>query len=87
MFKLLFFYDVLYFPGQKSPPNLDKECWNSCGGKGGNCDSFCGKDAACCRLGWKNDPPECVSGCDGHHCCALKEHRIGERRRIIVRKI
>ena len=51
-------------------PNLGKDCWEGCG-KGGNCDSFCGPKAACCRKGF-DDPPECMGGCDEFHCCTRK---------------
>ena len=49
--------------------NLGQQCWTKCAGRGGYCPQFCGSSAACCRLGWADDPPECAGGCQWKHCC------------------
>jgi len=51
--------------------NLGEECWSAGCHKGGHCNPVCGPKAACCRKGY-NDPPECLYGCDGFHCCSKK---------------
>lgn len=52
--------------------NAGRDCWGSCGHKGGYCPSFCGVGNACCRRGWSRDPQEC-RGINtfrtGHHEC------------------
>ena len=39
-----------------------KGCWGTCGN--GHCDSFCGKDAKCCRFNWGRGSHS--NGCKGH---------------------
>jgi len=47
-------------PGSNPVLNRGKDCWGSCGGKGGLC-SWCGQGHACCRKGWTSDPKPCKS--------------------------
>ena len=74
------FEKVSYF-SDVDIPNLGKECWSAACGKGGNCDSFCGPKAACCKKGF-NDPPECVTGCKDMHCCTRKKVEQSEIKSI-----
>ena len=48
------------------------DCWNYCGGKGGECPNCKGGlGQSCCRKGWDDGKACCNgnSGCNGYHCC------------------
>jgi hypothetical protein len=52
---------------------LKPRCWGPCGGKAGLC-AWCGQGNACCRKGFRKDPPICrkagvkFGSWGGHQC-------------------
>ena len=53
-------------------------CWKKCNvGRGGPCDSMCGKDGICCRINWE------ANGCDGTMGIEGKGHVCVEKKRDI----
>jgi len=47
----------------------DKDCWGSCGYKGGACPSFCKPDGYCCRQGFDDCPTEAANASPHYHTC------------------
>ena len=60
--------------------NERKNCWNSCGRRGGGCPQFCGADGACCRHNEERGRPECRGhGPAGwHSCIERKDGKAGQ---------
>uniref|UniRef100_A0A7M5V0F7 Peptidase S1 domain-containing protein n=1 Tax=Clytia hemisphaerica TaxID=252671 RepID=A0A7M5V0F7_9CNID len=57
--------------------NIGRDCWESCGGKGGQCHAFCGVNGRCCRKGWFD--PGCqgmAAACNGYHCCTTQRQEV-----------
>lgn len=52
--------------------NLNRDCWNKCGGVDGAKCSFCGTEGKCCQKGWGGCGGARNLGCYGYHCCAHK---------------
>lgn len=76
--------------------NQGKNCWVPCGNIAGSCPSYCGNDGACCRKGWKNDPPTCggsggaaeaIQGSGNFHTCVLKNQKPTGRRRLLESEV
>ena len=61
-------------PSLPSVLNLGEECWRSCYGQSGPCETgFCGANGVCCRIGYDAHLLSCgfgTLGCDGNHCCS-----------------
>lgn len=59
--------------------NSGQDCVDACDGKPGYC-AWCGKDNACCRKGFKADPPECQRAqgftTSVHECVAVPGERL-----------
>ena len=67
-------------PALPSLANEGEECWRSCYGQSGPCETgFCGAVGVCCRLGYDEHLLSCgfgTLGCDGNHCCVASAESL-----------